>query len=85
MYLHRIPQWLSGEEPAKNAGEAGLISGFTRSPGGGNGNSFQYSCLGNLIDRRAWQATVQGVTRHQTRLIMYTHACIFISTDPQLF
>ena len=85
MYLHRLSQWLSGQEPAGNAEEAGLTSGLGRSPGGGNGNSFQYSCLGNPIDRRAWQATVQGVTKSQTRLIMYTHACIFISTNPQLF
>ena len=33
-----------------------------RSPGGGNGNPFQYSCLKNAMDRGAWQATVHGVT-----------------------
>ena len=45
-----------------NAGDPGLIPGLGRSPGEGNGNSLQYSCLENLTDRRAWQATVH-VTR----------------------
>ena len=39
-----------------------------RSPGGGNGNQLQYSCLENSMDRGAWQATVHGVTKSQTRL-----------------
>ena len=47
-----------------NAGdtrELGLIPGLGRSPGGGNGNLFQHSCLENSIERGAWQATVHGV------------------------
>ena len=40
----------------------GLIPGLGRSPGGGNGNPLQYSCLENPTDRGAWQATVRGVT-----------------------
>ena len=40
-----------------NAGDAGSISGLGRSPGGGNDNPLQYSCLGNPMDRGAWQAT----------------------------
>ena len=40
----------------------GLIPGSGRSPGGGNGNPLQYSCLGDPMDRGAWQATVHGVT-----------------------
>ena len=55
-----------------NAGEIpemwGSVPGLGRAPGGGNGNPFQYSCLGNLMDRGAWQATVHGVTKSQTRL-----------------
>ena len=61
-----LPQWLSGKESAYNAGEAvdsGLIPGSGRSPGGGNGNPLQYSCLGNSMDRGAWWATVPGVTQ----------------------
>ena len=44
-------------------GDAGSVSGLGRSPGGGNGNSFQYSCL----NRGAWQATVHGVTKSWTQ------------------
>ena len=58
-----------GKESTCKAGEAGaardlgLIPGLGRSPGGGNGNPLQYSCLGNPMDRGAWWATVNGVTR----------------------
>ena len=48
-----------------NAGDArdeSLIPGLGRSPGGGNGNLLQYSCLENSMDRGAWQAIVYGVT-----------------------
>ena len=48
---------------AEDAGYTGLIPGLGRSPGEGNGNPLQYSCLGNLIDRGAWQMTVHGVTK----------------------
>ena len=54
-----------------NAGDvkdAGLIPWSERSPGGGHGNSFQYSCLENPMDRRAWQATVHKVAECQTGL-----------------
>ena len=43
-----------------------LIPGSGRRPGRGNGNPLQYSCLGNPMDRGAWQATVQGVEKSQT-------------------
>ena len=46
-----------------NAGDAGLISGSGRSPGEGNDNPLQYSCLGNPMDRGAWWATGHGVTK----------------------
>ena len=46
---------------AGDAKDSGLIPGLGRSPGEGNGNPPQYSCLGNPMDRRAWRATVQGV------------------------
>ena len=51
-----------------NAGDMGLISGLGRSSGEGSGNPFQYSCLGNPMDRGAWRATVHGVTKSQTQL-----------------
>ena len=52
-----------------NAGDVrdvGLILGWGRSPGRGNGNPLQYSCLQNPMDRGAWQATVYRVTKGQT-------------------
>ena len=51
-----------------NAGDVGLMPGWGRSPGKENGNPLQYSCLGNPMDRGAWQTTVHGVTKNQTRL-----------------
>ena len=51
-----------------NVGDTGSIPGSGRSPGGGNDNPFQYSCLKNLMDRGAWQATVQRVTKSQRQL-----------------
>ena len=53
--------------PAK-AGDECSIHGSERSPGEGNGNPLQYSCLGNLMNRRAWWATVQGPQKSQTQL-----------------
>ena len=43
--------------------DPGSVSGLGRSPGEGNGNPLQYSCLGNPMDREAWQATVHGLQR----------------------
>ena len=48
---------------AGGAGDKGSIPGLGRSPGGGNGNPLQYSCLGNFMDRRVWRATVNGAQR----------------------
>ena len=50
------------KNPPASAGDAGLICGLGRSPGRGHDNPLQYSCLGNPMDRGAWQATVLGVT-----------------------
>ena len=49
-----------------NVGDSNSIPRLGRSPGGGNGNPLQYSCLGNPMDRGASEATVPGVTRSQT-------------------
>ena len=54
------------KKSVRNAGEPGLIPGLGRSPGEGNGNPVQYSCLENPMDTGAWWATVHGVTRSQT-------------------
>ena len=58
------------KNPPANAGDlrdADLIPESGRSPGGENGNPFQYSCLENAIDRGAWQATVHEVAKSWTR------------------
>ena len=52
-----------GKESVCNAGDLGSIPGWGRSPGEGNGNPLQYSCLENPTDRGAWQAAVNEVTR----------------------
>ena len=57
---------------ACNAGDLGSIPGSGRSPGEGNGNPLQYSCLENPMDRGAWWATVHGVAKSQTRLNDFT-------------
>ena len=49
-----------------NVGDISSTPGWGRSPGGGNGNPLQYSCLENPMDRGAWQATVHAVERSQT-------------------
>ena len=54
------------------AGDLRVSPGLGRCPGEGNGNPLQYSCLGNPMDRGAWQATVHGVTKNWTRLSMHT-------------
>ena len=51
------------KNPPANAGDVGSIPGLGRSPGKGNVNLLQYSCLGNPMDREAWWATVHGVTK----------------------
>ena len=63
------PQGLSGKEStfkAGAAGDTGLILGSERSLGGGHGNTLQYCCLENPMDREAWLATVHRVTNNWT-------------------
>ena len=57
-----VPHSSVGKEPACNAGDLGSIPGSGRSPGEGNGNALQYSCLENPMDKAAWQATVHDTT-----------------------
>ena len=75
--VRSFPGGTSGKEPPVNAGDAGSIPGSGRFPGEGKGNSLQYSCLENSMDRGAWRATVYGVTKSQIRLrdLAHTHAC----------
>ena len=61
------------KNPPANAGDArnaGLIPGLGKAPGGGHGNPLQFSCLGNPMDRGAWQATVHGTEHTHTKPII---------------
>ena len=86
-----IPGGSDCKESACNAGDLGLIPGLGRSPGEGNGNTLQYSCLENSMDRGAWWATVHGVRRIRHDLVskppyiilwidtsVCMHTCIFV-------
>ena len=69
-YTVGFPGGPSDKEPAcqcrREVRDAGLIPGVGRSPGGGHGNSLQYSCLEDPMDRGAWWATVQRVAKSPT-------------------
>ena len=63
---------------AEESGDAGSIPGLGRSPRKGNGNSLQYSCLRNSMDRGTWRATAPSVAKSQTQLSTgHTRACGF--------
>ena len=62
------PGGSDGKESTYSARDLGSIPGSGRSPGEGNGNPLQHSCLENAMDRGAWWATVHGVTKTRTRL-----------------
>ena len=68
--------------PPLNAGDRGLTPGLGRSPGGGNGNLLQDSCLGNPVDRGHWWAIVLRITAEQVfhcvYIYEYTHAHIYM-------
>ena len=64
------------KNPPANAGDTrdvGSIPGSERTPGGGNGNPLQYSCLENSMDREAWQPTVSGVVKSRTERSTHAH------------
>ena len=70
------PSWLSSKESTSNAGDttgSGSIPGSGRSFEKGNGNPFQYFCLGNPMDRGAWGVTVHGITKGQTKPTSSAH------------
>ena len=67
-----LPGGSDGKDSACSAGDLVSIPGLGRSPGGGNGNTLQYSCPTIPMDRRAWWAGVHGVAKSQTRLSDWT-------------
>ena len=64
--MAHTPGGSDAKASACNAGDPGSIPGSERSPGEGNDNPLQYSCLGNLMDRGVWQATVHGIAKSRT-------------------
>ena len=64
--LKRLNSMIVGKESACSAGDLSSIPGSGRSPGEGNGNTLQYSCLENFTDSGAWQATIQRVAKSRT-------------------
>ena len=68
-----FPGGSDGKESAHNAGDLGSIPGSGKSPGEGNGNPLQYSCLENPMDGGASGATVHRVAKSRTRLRNFTH------------
>ena len=77
-----FPGGSDGKASAYNAGEPGSIPGLGRSPGEGNGNPLQYSCLENSMDWGAWWVTVHGVAKSRTRLHFHFHLCTKINLWP---
>ena len=68
-----FPGGSDGKVSACNVRDPGSIPGLGRSPGEGNRNTLQYSCLENPMDGGAWWATVHGVAKSRTRLSNFTH------------
>ena len=81
----RFPGGSEVKALASNAGDSGLIPGSGRSPGEGNGNPLQYSCLEDPMDGEAWWATIHGVSKSRTWLSDFTfpfpfqHSAFFYS------
>ena len=68
-----FPCGSAGKESACNAGDLGLIPGWGRSPGEGNGHPLQYSCLENPREGEAWWATVHGAAKSRTQILLCIH------------
>ena len=73
IYWHLFPGSTVVKNLPANAGDIGSFPGWGRSPKEENGNSLQYSCLENPMDKGAWWATVHRVTKSQTQLSMHIH------------
>ena len=75
---------LEGKASACDAGDPGSIPGSGRSPGEGNGNPLQYSCLENPMDGGAWCAAVHGVAKSRTRLSDFTFTFHFHALEMEM-
>ena len=74
-----FPDGSVGKDSGCNAGDTALIPGLGRSPTGGNGIPLQYSCMGNPMERGAWQVGVHGVTRVGLDLVTKQPVMILLS------
>ena len=84
IFIHIYTGFPHGSEvkvSACNAGDPGSIPGSGRSPGEGNGNPLQDSCLENPMDREAWWATVHGVAKSRTRLSDFTYLLTYTESE----
>ena len=72
------------KNPSASAGDTGSIPGLGRSPGRGNGNPLQYSCLENYMDRGAWWAAFHRVAKSQTRLSNFTFTFHFHALETEM-
>ena len=78
-----FPGGSEGRESTYNAGGQRLIPGLGRSPGEGNGNPLQDSCLDNPMEREAWQAAIHGVAKSRARLISLQFlSCSYLNKKP---
>ena len=79
-----FPGGSDGKASACNAGNPGSIHGSGRSPGEGNGNQLQYSCLENSMDGGAWWVTAHGVTKSWTQLSNFTFTFHFHALEKEM-
>ena len=84
VYNTGFPHSSVGNESACSTGDPSSIPGLGRSPGEGNGNPLQYSCLENPMDRGAWWAAVHGVAKSRTRLSDFTFTFHFHALENEM-
>ena len=81
MIMEGCPGGSDSKASAHNAGDPGLIPRSGRSPGEGNGNPFQYSCIENSMHGGAWWATVHGVAKSRTGLSNFIHGSSYNTSN----
>ena len=84
VYTQGFPCSSNGEESACEARDLGFIPGLGSSPGEGNGNPLQYSCLENSMDGEAWWVTVHGVAKSRTRLSNFPFTFPFHALEKEM-